>query len=200
MSSYALLEQQADVAFRAATAYHALARDFAGLAEYVSQVDEIEHEGDKLAQQLSRKIDSSDGMPISKRDLHALSAQLDDITDHIEAATARIALYRLPAPRPDLEPLVAQLVTATEIARDAIARMRSTRDRAGLQELFDRMRAIEHQSDELYRQALATLLNSPEHDAILVIKWKEIYDMTELAIDKCEHATNVVQSILVKHT
>ena len=62
------------------------------------------------------------------------------------------------------------------------------------------MHRIEHESDQIYRQALATLLNSPEQDAILVIKWKEIYDTTELAIDKCEHAANVVQSILVKHT
>ncbi|HLJ56238.1 MAG TPA: DUF47 family protein, partial [Chthonomonadaceae bacterium] len=168
--------------------------------EFVSQVDEIEHEGDKLAQQLSKIIDSSSGAPIGKRDLHALSGELDGITDHIEAATARIALYRLPAPRPDLEPLVAQLVAATTLAREAIGRMRTTKDRAGLHELIERMRLIEHESDEIYRQALATLLNAPEHDAILVIKWKEIYDMTELAIDKCEHATNVIQSIFVKHT
>ena len=84
LTAYTLLEQQADVAFRAATAFHALSKDFGGLAEYVSQVDEIEHEGDKLTQQLARKIDSSSGMPIGRRDLHSLSSQLDDVTDHIE--------------------------------------------------------------------------------------------------------------------
>jgi len=200
LTSYTLLEKQADVAFRAASAFHALSADFGGLAVYVSQVDEIEHEGDKLTQQFAKIIDSSSGMPISKRDLHALSSQLDDITDHIEAATARIALYRLSAPRPDLEPLAALLVQSTSTAREVITRLRTTKERAGLHELFARMSQIEHESDQIYRQALATLLNSPEHDAIHVIKWKEIYDTTELAIDKCEHATNIVQSILVKHT
>lgn len=200
LTSYVLLEQQADVAFRAASAYHALTADFGGLAVYVSQVDEIEHEGDKLTQQFAQKIDSSNGMPISKRDLHSLSGQLDDITDHIESATARIALYRLPAPRPDLEPLVAHLVSAARTTCEIIGGLRTAKERAGLHELFDRMHRIEHESDQMYRQALATLLNSPEPDAILVIKWKEIYDTTELAIDKCEHAANIVQSILVKHT
>jgi uncharacterized protein len=200
LSSYTLLEQQADAAFRAASAFHALSTDFGGLAEYVAQVDQIEHEADKLTQQLALKIDSSNGTPIGKRDLHALSNRLDDITDHIEAATARIALYRLPAPRPDLEPLVALLVRATRTTCDVIAGLRTTKDRAALHATFVRMDQIESESDQVYRQALATLLNAPEHDPILVIKWKEIYDMTELAIDKCEHATNVVQSILVKHS
>ena len=81
-----------------------------------------------------------------------------------------------------------------------ITRLKTTKERAGLNELFDRMHRIEHDSDQIYRQALATLLNSSEHDAIHVIKWKEIYDTTELAIDTCEDATNVVQSILVKLT
>lgn len=200
LTLYTMLEQQADIALRAASAYHALSVNFSGLAEYVSQVDEIEHEGDKVTQQFALKIDSSTGMPISKRDLHGLSSQLDNITDHIEAATARIALYRLPTPRPDLEPLVARLVAATRTTCEVIAGLRTAKERAGLHELFERMHRIEHESDQIYRQALATLLNSPEQDAILVIKWKEIYDTTELAIDKCEHATNIVQSILVKHT
>lgn len=198
-SAYSLLEQQAALAFRAATAFHALSSDFGGLAEYVSQVDEIEHEGDKLTQQLAQKIDSSSGMPISKRDLHALSGQLDDITDHIEDATARIALYRLPAPRPDLEPLTALLVQAAKTTAAVIAALRVPKDRTALTELFVAMHRIEHESDQIYRQALATLLNSSDHDPILVIKWKEIYDTTELAIDTCEHATNIIQSILVKH-
>jgi len=199
LTSYTLLEKQTDAAYRAAAAFFALSKDFSGLAEYVSQVDEIEHEGDKLTQQLAKIIDSSNGIPISKRDLHSLSSQLDDITDCIEAATARIALYRLPAPRPDLEPLVRLLVQATKTTCDVIAGLRTAKDRAGLSDTFIKMHRIEHESDQVYRQALATLLNSPDHDPILVIKWKEIYDTTERAIDKCKHATDIVQSILVKH-
>ena len=199
LTAYALLEKQADAAKRAASAFHALSKDFGGLAEFVSQVDEIEHEGDRLTQQFAQKIDSSGGMPISRRDLHALSSELDNITDLIEAATARIALYRLPAPRADLEPLVALLVQAADTTCEVIARLRTAKERAGLNDAFARMHRIEHESDQIYRQALATLLNSTEHDPIHVIKWKEIYDTTERAIDKCEHATDIVQSILVRH-
>jgi predicted phosphate transport protein (TIGR00153 family) len=193
------LEKQADAAFRAASAFHALSADFSGLAEYVTQIDEIEQEGDKLTQQFALKIDSSSGLPISRRDLHALSSQLDDITDRIEATTARIALYRLPAPRPDLEPLAALLVQAATTMCEVIAGLKTARGRESLPETFQRMHQIEHESDQVYRQALAGLLNAHDHEPILVIKWKEIYDTTELAIDKCEYASKIVQSILVRH-
>ena len=101
LTIYALLEQQADAALRAAATFHALTRDFGGTAEYVSQVDQIEHEADKLTQQMALKIDSTSGTPISKKDLHSLSNRLDDVTDSIEGAMARIALYRLTTARPD---------------------------------------------------------------------------------------------------
>lgn len=199
LTIYTLLEQQADAALRAATTFHALARDFGGMAEYVTQVDQIEHEADKLTQQMALKIDSSSGTPISRKDLHALSGRLDDITDSIEAATARIALYRLTTARPDLEPLVGMLVEITRATGEVIAGLRDTKSRGPLHPSFLGIHRLEHEADDLYRQALATLLNTSDADPILVIKWKEIYDSIELAIDQCEDAANVVQSILVKH-
>ena len=200
LSFYTLLEQQADAAVRAATAFHALSQDFDGMAEYVSQVDQIESEADKLTQQLALKIDSSTGTPISKRDLHALSSRLDDITDHIDAATARIALYRLSAPRPDLSALAVHLLEGTRTTYKVICSLRRSKDRSAIQALFAEIHTIENDSDQVYRQALATLLNAPESDAIFVIKWKEIYDSIEAAVDKCEDAINVVQSILAKRS
>jgi predicted phosphate transport protein (TIGR00153 family) len=200
LTFYILLEQQADAALRAANTLHALTKDFGGMAEYVTQVDQIEHEADKFTQQMALKIDSSSGTPISKKDLHALSGRLDDITDYIEAATARIALYRLTTVRPDLEPLVGMLVEITKATGEVIAALRDTKNRGPLHQSFHGIHRLEHESDQIYRQALATLLNASDPDPILVIKWKEIYDSIELAIDKCEDAANVVQSILVKHS
>src|SRR5262245_55612569 len=120
LTFYTLLEQQADAAHRAAQALYALANDFGGLAEYVSQLDRIEHEADELTHQMANKIDSTTVTPLDKKDLHALSSNLDDITDFIEAAAERIALYRLYTPRPDLKPLVSLLVQTVQATRDSV--------------------------------------------------------------------------------
>lgn len=199
LTFYALLEQQAEAANRAAQALHALANHFDGMAEYVSQLDRIEHEADGLTHQLANKIDSTFVTPLDKEDLHALSSNLDDITDFIEAAAARIALYRLHTPRPDLEPLVSLLVQITQATQHAVAGLRDLKNRSALHEAFVCVHKLENEGDQIYLQALATLLNAPDPDPIMVFKWKEIYDSIEIAIDKCEDVANIVESVVVKY-
>src|SRR5207237_3160827 len=110
MSFFTLLEQQAEAAHRAALEFQAITVDFANMAGHVKRIEDIEHEADDFAHQLANKTDRTFVTPLDKEDLQALSSGLDDITDFIEAATGRLALYRLFEPRPDLEPLVNILV------------------------------------------------------------------------------------------
>lgn len=197
---YTLLDQQADAAVRSAATLYALSRDFGGLTDYVSQINQIEIEADKLTQQMARKIDAANNSPISKRDLHALSNGLDDITDYIDLASARMALYRLPQCRPDLEPLVEMLFRVAQHAREAVVNLRSVKNQKSLRETFGCVQRLKSESDQIYLQALATLLNAIEPDPVMIIKWKEIYDSIGQAIDKCEEVTDIIQSIVVKHT
>ena len=199
MSFYTLLEEQADVAYRAAKAFHSLSSDFEGLTEFVSQIDRIEHEGDELTHKVANKIDSTFVTPLDKEDLHALSSSLDDVTDFIQSASARIALYSIHTTRPDMEPFVELLVRICAATCVAIAGLKSLKGRQSMQETFKKVHELEKEGDHIYLQALATLLNVPSPDPIMVIKWKEIYDSIELAVDKCEDVTNIVESVVVKY-
>ncbi len=107
---YDLLEAQADAAHRAAQTFAALASDFAQADAYAQALKKIESEADDLTHDLVNKADARFVTPLDKEDMHHLSESLDSITDHLEAAGARVSLYRLTEARPDLPPLAGILV------------------------------------------------------------------------------------------
>jgi len=124
---------------------------------------------------------------------------LDDITDFVEAASGRIALYQLSVPRPDLPPLVSLLVDTVRATADAVNLLDNPKNRKAFHEALIRIHELENRSDKAFREALATLFNTPGNDAIMVIKWKEIYDRIEIATDKCEDVATVLESVVVKY-
>ncbi len=199
LTFYNLLEAQAESAHQAALEFHALTQNFERMDEYVKKIEDIEHEADELTHQLSNKTDRTFVTPLDKEDLHDLSSGLDDITDFIEAATGRLALYRLTTPRPDLEPLVSILVEITKVTSHAVAQLRHGRPRDAMHSVFVRIHELENESDNLFRKALADLFNAPDPDPLMVMKWKEIYDRVEIAVDKCEDVANVIESVVVKY-
>ncbi|MDD5759352.1 MAG: DUF47 family protein [Desulfobulbaceae bacterium] len=196
---YELLEKQAAAAVNAAQEFYKLANDFANLATYAVKIKEIESEADHITHDLANKIDATFVTPMDKEDLRALSSELDDVTDHIEACTGRMALYKLTQARPDLVSLVTMLVRITEAMLEAVKSIRTMPSREQMRDIFIRIHQIENEHDAAFRKALADLLNAPDADAIKVIKWKEIYDRLETSVDKCESVANTIESVVVKY-
>lgn len=196
---YELLEKQATAAVNAAKEFHNLANDFDNLAKYAVKVKEIESEADHITHELANKIDATFVTPLDKEDLRALSSELDDVTDYIEACTGRMALYKLTKARPDLVSLVTMLVHITEAMLEAVTSLRTMPSRDKMQDIFIRIHQIENEHDAAFRKALADLLNAPDADPIKVIKWKEIYDRIETSVDKCEDVANTIESVVVKY-
>ncbi len=199
LTFYNLLESQAEAAHRAASIFHDLSKDFSRLQEYVEQIVRIEKEADEITHQLARRADMTFVTPLDKEDLRALSSSLDDVTDAIEAAANRLILYRLTVPRPDIEPMVGLLVKITGLTHEAVAGLARSQGREEMQELFIRIHGVENDSDRAFRQALQDLFDSPNPDALMVLKWKEIYDRIEIAADQCETIADILESIMVKY-
>jgi predicted phosphate transport protein (TIGR00153 family) len=196
---YDLLEGQAEVAHKAAETFLKLTTDWANLENYVEALDAIESEGDHLCHQLTNRIDSTFVTPLDKEDLHALVNGLDDITDFIEASTARLVIYQLLEPREDLHALVRLLVNITAATVKAVSNLRNLKARGKFQHTIIRIHEIENEADRSFRQALGDLFNAPDAEPINVIKWKEIYDRIERAMDSCEDVANMVESVVVKY-
>ncbi|OQX11270.1 MAG: hypothetical protein BWK76_19410 [Desulfobulbaceae bacterium A2] len=196
---YELLEKQALAAASAAKEFQTMIGDFSKLPEYAAKIKKIESEADLVTHELANRIDSTFVTPLDKEDLHALSNELDDVTDRIEACAGRMALYQLKQVRPDLEALTTMLVNITEAVSEAVQILRTKPKRDKIQPLFIRIHQIENEHDCAFRNALAKLLNAPDANPIDVFKWKEIYDRMESAVDKCEDVANVIESVVVKY-
>jgi uncharacterized protein len=198
-SFYDLLEAQADTAHKAAETFLKLTTDWEHLDDYVEMLDALESEGDNLCHQLTNRVDATFVTPLDKEDLHALIGGLDDITDFIDAATARLAIYQLTEPRPDINALIRILVNITAATRKAVGYLRNLKERTQLQHTLIRIHELENQADQGFRKALGDLFNAPDAEPINVIKWKEIYDRIERAMDGCEEVANLVESVVVKY-
>jgi predicted phosphate transport protein (TIGR00153 family) len=199
-SFYQLLEAQAQVAVRAAQQFLILVKDFENLEAHAKTIDDMEHEGDELTHQLQNKVASTFITPLDKEDLRDLSQVLDDITDAIEAVAARAELYKLKVARPDLEPLAVLLVKATAITRDAVAELSNGFNRSTtLKDKLKEIHTVENESDQVFRRALGSLFEEPGIAALDVMKWKEVYDRIETAIDKCEDIAKIIGTVIVKY-
>ena len=128
-----------------------------------------------------------------------MSQALDTVTDTIESAVARVALYRLTQPRPDLAAMTERLTLITQATHDGVCFLRHLKDHKTLEPILVRIHDLENETDQAYRAALAELLNDPKADPILVIKWKEIYDRVEIVADECENVADILESLVVKY-
>ena len=164
----------------------------------VSQDDvkELEHEGDRIVSQLLRCINAQFVTPYDREDIVALAFAVDEVPDKIENASELLGLYGIDMPtRPSLE-LCALLVRAAEQLAVLLARLRSTRGSA--QEIRT-IKAIEDEADQVARNARAGLFKDDRIDPTIVIRWKDIYEALEDAVDAVETAAHRVGNILVKN-
>ena len=194
-----LLDKQAQIALQAAQQFAGLGKDFGGREKAAATLKKLESDADELVHELVTKADAKFITPFDKEDFHALSHALDDLADFVEAAGARVALYRLDKPRPDFAPLADLLRQAYEATAQAVAGLRNLKHHKEMTETFTRIHSLENQSDQAYRQALGDLFNEPNADPLTVLKWKEIYDRMEISVDSCERVADILESMVVKY-
>jgi len=198
-SFYDLLERQAKVAHEAAKALDSLVLDFGRVQDYLMQLDELEHEGDSLTHSFVNKVNTLFITPMDKEDLHGLSDRLDDITDTIERAGGRIGVYRLSAARPELSGLVTMLMGITNETHRLITLLRQGVQQPELAGVIAGIHAMESRTDKAFRFALAALFDEEGLDIRLLIQWKEIYELIESAVNRCEKLAGFIESLMVKY-
>lgn len=197
-----LFDAQVDDVIQSAASFSRLAEDFGRLVHETRTLDEIEHHADGITHELANRIDAMFVTPFDKEDISHLSGTLDDIVDFLEAAVSRMSLYQVGAPPAVLKPLSRLVVEITGLLAQAVRGLRHLKDRDEMHRLFVEIHRVENQSDEIYRHALSQLYDLPEPTpaALLeLMKWKEILDRLEIAVDKCEDAANAVESMVMKY-
>ena len=175
---------------------HALFSEPERLAELVAAIKDLEHEADTITHDVIERIDTSFITPIDREDIHMLASRLDDVIDLIDGTARRAQMFRIRDVRQPAIDLTAILVRANEAIEGAVTSVKKTKL---VVQTNARVKLLEEQGDAIYHEAMGRLFDG-QPDALDVIKWKELYDMIERAIDQCEDVANTLESISLKNS
>jgi predicted phosphate transport protein (TIGR00153 family) len=155
-----------------------------------------EQEGDRITHDIIHRLNSTSVTPLDREDIYALASALDDIVDFPEEAADFMGLYNIEAPMEQAQQLAAVLEDSCRNISQALSRLRGFND---LNHYFVEVNRLENEGDRITREALASLFRNGI-DPMMVIRWKDIFERLEHAIDACEHVANILEGIVVKHT
>jgi len=158
-------------------------------------IKEAEHEGDRLTHDVVDLLNRTFVTPFDRDDMYRLASALDDICDHVDEAAGHILGYGVTEIRANAHQQAGVIERAATKLRDAVSKLEGFKD--SKRELIE-LRELEDEGDRLNREAIAQLFASNE-DAISIIRWKDIHQQLEEAVDSCENAADVLEAILVKN-
>jgi predicted phosphate transport protein (TIGR00153 family) len=160
------------------------------------EVKELEHEADRVVSELLSQANSMFVTPFDRDDVVTLAFAVDDVADAAENAAELLGLYSVESPTKQAFQLCAMLVRATEELSELLSELKGLR---GSSERIRMIKEIEDEADEVARNARASLFKDDRIDPVIVIRWKDIYEALEDAVDACETAAHLVGNILVKN-
>jgi len=196
---FELFNEQATNLVRAADLLVKLVGDHTQAEDLRRQIEEVEHEGDLTTHEIADRLNRTFLTPFDHEDIHELAGRLDDILDNIEATADRMFLYEAGAASAEMVRLTQVLADAAKALASALERLPDIgRNARRIMDHCIEIHRLENVGDEQSRLALAEVFK--ESDALYALKWKEIYDHVENAIDKCEDVASILEGIVVKHT
>ncbi len=180
---------------RAAELLHEMLAGFPETQGLAREILLCEQEGDEITHSTVRRINQTFVTPIDSKDILRLSSALDDIVDHTEEVADYLGLYRIEAPMAQAQDLTGLLVQATAEIVQAIALVRNFSDiSAHLLEIH----RLENEGDRIARAAIASLF-ADRVDPMVAIRWKDIFERLDLAIDATERVADVLEAIAIKN-
>jgi predicted phosphate transport protein (TIGR00153 family) len=192
---YDLLEQAADGVAVGARELVELVEALPDATVQHQRIRELEHVGDDLTHRIMATLNTTFVTPFDRQDIHKLASTLDDVLDAVEAVSDLLVLHRVDEPLPALRQQAGVLV---EITRAVAREVRHLRTLSSVERDWSDINRLEREGDHIYRRATAELF-SGDHPAIEVLKWKDIVDQVEDAIDRCQNISNTMESIALKY-
>lgn len=194
---FQLLEQESNNVLRGAHALHDLILDYDNLPEKRNQIKWIEHRGDEIVHEIYEHLGKTFITPIDREEIGKLASLYDDVLDFIDAVANRLYLYEIERPTDvmrKLTDLVVSSVKEIDVAFALIHRIKAPEIETRCNEV-DR---LENEADVLLNESVAALFKS--HDAIAIIKLKEVYELLETITDKCEDVVLMIRTIILEYS
>jgi uncharacterized protein Yka (UPF0111/DUF47 family) len=191
-----LFEEAGANIVRAAGLLERMVHEWPDHGELARDVIVCEQEGDRITHDIIQRLNQTFVTPIDREDIYALASGLDDIVDWIEEVVDFFALYRIEAPMAKAQQQAEILHQACKLVAQAIPRLRGFED---LHHFTVEINRYENEGDRVVREALASLFETGI-DPMLVIRWKDIFERLEDAIDATERVAHILEGITIKNT
>jgi len=160
------------------------------------QVKAVETAGDGLTRDLINLLNTQYVTPFDREDIYLLATEIDDVVDYLEEASDLLGLYGVEMPTRHAVEQCRVIVRACEQLAVACDNLKGMR---GVQQALIEVKQLEDEGDRILRDALGSLFRDAGIDPLIVIRWKDIYEALERALDACETAANVIGNIVVKN-
>jgi uncharacterized protein len=192
---FRLLERASDNAVAISRRLVTLLDEFPADGLQLLEIKQLEHEGDRLTREVVDLLNRTFVTPFDRDDIYLLASAIDDVCDHIDEAAGNIVGYGVEQIRPKAKEQAKVIVRSAEKLNEAVERLEGFKDSSSQ---LHALRDLEDEGDRLNRDAVSELFSSGE-DPIVVIRWKDIHEQLEEAVDACENAADVLEAILVKN-
>jgi uncharacterized protein Yka (UPF0111/DUF47 family) len=193
---YALFGRAGGNALEAARLVERRFREYPSSGVTQEQVKAVETAGDGLTRDLINLLNTQYITPFDREDIFLLATEIDDVVDYLEEASDRLGLYGVEMPTRHAVEQCAVIVRACEQLAIACENLKGMR---GVQDSLIELTRLEDEGDGILRDALAALFRDERIDPLIVIRWKDIYEGLERALDACETTANVIANIVVKN-
>ena len=171
-------------------------REYPERSELAREILICEQEGDRITHDIIRRLNQTFVTPIDREDIYALSSALDDVVDFTEEVADYLGLYKIEAPMSQAQELAKVLQQCGRQIAEAMPRLRGFKD---ITHYTVELNRLENDGDRIVREAIASLFDNGI-DPMVVIRWKDIFERLEEAIDAAEHVANILEGIVIKNS
>ena len=190
-----LFEEAASNILRAADLLDQMLRGYPENASLARDILICEQEGDRITHDIIRRLNEMFVTPIDREDIYALASALDDVVDYTEEVADYLGLYKIDAPMEQSQRLAHILLQCARQIAEAMPRLRDFGD---ISHYTVEVNRLENDGDRITREAMASLFEGGI-DPMVVIRWKDIYDRLENAIDAAEKVAYILEGIVIKN-
>mgnify|MGYP003334009196 FL=1 len=167
-------------------------------ANILAQIENLEHINDDLTHKIFTELGRNFITPFDREDIHYLASSLDDVADYIYASAKKINFYKINPNDTGIHKLTELILQGTLESKTAVLGLRNMKNVKSMTDAMIKVNSIENQADDVFDMSIEKLFEQ-ENDFKIIIKKREIYQVLELATDKIEDVSNVIETIIIKY-
>jgi hypothetical protein len=197
---FVLFKESAQVVVRGGEILQSVVNDYTDLDIKMAKLTAMEHEGDRIIQDLVRRLNTSFILPFDREDAFRLVQKLSTTLDYITGIIDRMILYKAGQPDEMVKEMVQILIETLNDLNQAFNLLdKVEKNKKEILEYCEQIRQLERKQDNLYRNGLAALFEQVD-DPVSIIKWREVYEHIEMAEDYAEDLSELIRNICVKYS